>query len=205
MGGYGSGRRNGDYPVEGCRRLDVRELVRQAGRDVVTRDRWTLEVTRGSWVVTIERHGDELALRHRAGWDADEGIEYRVGLTFTRPNYGGLRPWFRCPAVRCVRRCAVLYLPNGPRRYLCRRCYRLAYESTRLQRWERLRRRARGILERAGIEDQGDWLARPPGMHWKRFERICDEAERYRRAENAEFSATAARLVARWGTASVAP
>lgn len=198
MGGYGSGRRNGAYPVESCRRLDVRELVREAGRDVVTRDRWKLAVKRGSWEVTIERQGDELTLCHRAGWEADETIEYRAGLTFTRPHYGGLRAWFRCPAIRCGRRCAVLYLPNGARWYLCRRCYGLAYESTRLQRWERLRRRAERILERAGIEDQGDWLARPPGMHWRRFERICDEAERYRRAESAAIWATTAALVARW-------
>ena len=199
MGGYGSGRSGGRYPVEGCRRLDMRELVRGAGGDVVARDRWKLEVKRGDWTVTIERQGDELTLTHRAGWEADEKISYRAGLAFTRPHYGGLRPWFRCPAVRCGRRCAVLYLPNGGRWYLCRRCYRLAYESTRLQRWERLRRRADRILERAGIEDQGNWLARPPGMHWRRFVRVCDEAERYRRAENAEFNLTAARLVARFG------
>ena len=188
MGGSGSGRSKIRYPLERCYRLDVRELARAAGRGFTSRD-WSSTVTHGTWTVAIECRRDELTLRHRAGWDASEEASYQTRLTFTRPHYGGLRPWFRCPSTRCGRRCAVLYLPNGGARYLCRRCYRLTYESTRLQQGERLRRRADYILERAGIEDQGDWFARPPGMHWRRFTRVCDEAERYQAAEEAVWLA----------------
>ena len=201
MGGYGSGRRNGDYPVEGCRRLDVRELVRHAGRDLVTRDGWTVTVKHGSWMVTIERHGDELRLTHRAGWEADEEITYLAGLAFTRPHYGGLRPWFRCPAVRCGRRCAVLYLPNGPSWYLCRRCYRLAYESTRCNWTERARRKAEALKQRYGIEEceETGWWLKPDGMHWRTFHRVVNAIEAAQSEEMAAFTLGAARILARAG------
>ncbi|MFH2063161.1 MAG: hypothetical protein ABIJ46_03335 [bacterium] len=56
--------------------------------------------------------------------------DYRIRLTTTRPNYGGVRWWFVCPLSRngraCDRRVGVLYL--GGRYFGCRRCYRLPYD-----------------------------------------------------------------------------
>jgi hypothetical protein len=56
-----------------------------------------------------------------------------VGLTTTRPRFGGLRWWFVCPLVvngrPCQRRVGKLYLPPRGRYYGCRHCYDLTYTS----------------------------------------------------------------------------
>jgi hypothetical protein len=62
-----------------------------------------------------------------------EDLNYRVGLTTTRPRFGGLRWWFVCPLVvrgrPCGRRIGKLYLPPRSRYFGCRHCYDLTYTS----------------------------------------------------------------------------
>jgi hypothetical protein len=62
-----------------------------------------------------------------------EQLDYRVGLTTTRPRFGGLRWWIICPLVvngrPCQRRIGKLYLPPGGCYYGCRHCYDLTYTS----------------------------------------------------------------------------
>jgi hypothetical protein len=59
--------------------------------------------------------------------------DYSIGLTTTRPRFGGLRWWFVCPLVvrgrSCGRRVGKLYLPPGTRYFGCRRCHDLTYTS----------------------------------------------------------------------------
>jgi hypothetical protein len=65
------------------------------------------------------------------------GLEYLVGETIglqtTRPNYGGQRWWFSCPRMvggkECGRRVGKIYRAPGSRRFACRRCLDLSYES----------------------------------------------------------------------------
>lgn len=57
-----------------------------------------------------------------------------VFLTSTRPTFGGLRWWFRCPikdsrGYRCENRVGKLYLPPGDVYFGCRECHRLTYTS----------------------------------------------------------------------------
>src|SRR5262245_47651550 len=74
-----------------------------------------------------------------------EYLDYRIELSTTTPNYGGLRWWFICPLVKnnvpCKRRVGKLYLPIGERYYGCRTCYKLTYrscqESDKKARWLR--------------------------------------------------------------------
>src|SRR5690349_17103381 len=44
-------------------------------------------------------------------------VDYKIRLTLTRPNFGGLRWWFMCPLSvngrMCNRRVAKIYLPPG--------------------------------------------------------------------------------------------
>ena len=48
-------------------------------------------------------------------------IECRVSITYTTCNFGGSRPWFRCPAEECGHRVRKLYLPpRGEARFQCR-------------------------------------------------------------------------------------
>lgn len=61
---------------------------------------------------------------------------YRVELTATPCNYGGVRLWFVCPLYiagrACRRRVGRLYLPPGGRYFGCRHCYNLTYVSTQM-------------------------------------------------------------------------
>ena len=59
--------------------------------------------------------------------------DYKVRLTTTRCNFGGVRYWFVCPLTRdsvyCGRRVAKLYKAPGGKYFGCRYCYNLSYES----------------------------------------------------------------------------
>ena len=59
--------------------------------------------------------------------------DYKVQLTPTPCNFGGVRYWFICPLSRngvyCGRRVARLYCAPGAKYYGCRHCYDLSYES----------------------------------------------------------------------------
>lgn len=53
--------------------------------------------------------------------------DFEVRLIKTPCNYGGIRYWFACPA--CGRRVGGLYLAPGDRRFKCRQCNNLSYNS----------------------------------------------------------------------------
>jgi hypothetical protein len=63
--------------------------------------------------------------------ERQDHLDYRVGLTVTRPHFGGLRWWFICPLVvnrrPCGRRVGKLYLSG--RYFGCRHCHNLTYTS----------------------------------------------------------------------------
>ena len=56
-----------------------------------------------------------------------------IGLDRSRPPFGGIRWWFRCPGPTnggpCGRRVAALYMPIGDLWFACRTCHSLTYES----------------------------------------------------------------------------
>ena len=59
--------------------------------------------------------------------------DYKVRLTTTPCNFGGVRYWFNCPLSRngvyCGRRVGKLYKAPGAVYFGCRHCYNLSYES----------------------------------------------------------------------------
>jgi hypothetical protein len=59
--------------------------------------------------------------------------DYKVALTTTPCNFGGVRYWFICPlnrnGVYCGRRVGKLYKAPGGKYFGCRHCYDLSYES----------------------------------------------------------------------------
>ncbi len=80
---------------------------------------------------------------------------YRVELTTTPCNLGGIRFWFLCPLVEnsvpCGKRVRKLYLPPGESYFACRSCYNLTYRSVKEhdKRVDALRRLPPGQLLRA--------------------------------------------------------
>jgi hypothetical protein len=83
-----------------------------------------------------------------------------------------VRAWFICPAVGWGRRVAILY---GGSIFACRRCYRLAYPSSREDAGDRATRRADRLRARLdwepGILNGGG--EKPKWMRWRTFERLA--------------------------------
>lgn len=180
MGGFGSGRRSGGRCTDDMWSLDVRKIYR-AGLLTPGR-RFSWQWTRSDEVVAtigLDVEIDRVMLDYRNRGPHRNGSEwepmnYHVRLAWTPCTLGGQRVWWRCPAVGCGRRVAVLF---GGRVFACRQCHGLSYRSQReadddlaIRRADTIRRRlgwAPGILNGTG------W--KPKGMHWRTFERLQRE------------------------------
>ena len=177
MGGFGSGKQGGKRCTNDNLALDVRSINR-AGR--LRPGSWfTWQWTRNGEVTSsiqlqVEADGVVLDYRSRSthhGSGEWEPMRYTVALDRTPCGFGGERVWWRCPAIGCGRRAAVLY---GGRVFACRQCNHLAYASQREADDDRATRRADTIRRRLGWEPgilNGKGL-KPKGMHWRTFERL---------------------------------
>jgi hypothetical protein len=110
-----------------------------------------------------------------------EELAYKVPIVYSECNYGGQRPWFRCPNTRCDRRVGMLFLRG--KYYLCRHCHQLAYETQNMSGPFRLLEQAQNIRERLGGSRSTfeRFPERPKGMHrktylklWHRYHRLMD-------------------------------
>lgn len=175
MGGFGSGFQlaaKGTTAETDC--LHIREWANRApGLELSYR------LTRGGWFelgkVRIQTGHASIALTFTppdsAAW------QQTIRIARTPCTLGGSRPWFACPC--CWRHCATLY--RGRYGYACRTCNQLNYPSTREKRGDRAVRRADKIRARLG------WTPgiafghgpKPKGMHWRTFQRLVAEHDRY--------------------------
>jgi hypothetical protein len=157
MGGLGSGRRSGwgRETVEGCRSIDVNRLHREGCLAAGWSGgwQWTRDGKKVAWI-TLSAGNDRLHLSYRvrvAGGEWED-IDETVRIVRLPCHFGGARRYFICPGVvngvACGRRVTKLY--GSGRYFLCRHCYRLAYQSQREQPHERALRRANNIRMRLG-------------------------------------------------------
>lgn len=184
MGGIGSGRRwhyGANDTTSNYRAIDVRRWKRDG---LLTPGstfnwQWTRDGEKvGSIQVRVESRSVNLIYRSRAGRDEWVDQDYSVWLDWTPCKLGGERPWFRCPARGCGQRVAILF---GGRIFACRKCYKLAYLSQRETWDDRAARRADRIRDKLGwrrgiLNGPGP---KPKGMHWRTFERLTAEHDRY--------------------------
>lgn len=118
-------------------------------------------------------------------------VSYLVRLEYTDCNFGGSRPWFRCPtnAGGCDRRVGKLYLPiyTDQGRFLCRECYDLGYRSSRTSgddlkqaelRYRRAFAKADAENRRAHPNNAPYRPERPKGMHHDTFEDLLEDVDR---------------------------
>ena len=182
MGGLGSGgSRSGSrfLAAEACYGLDLASL-RQAGYFVPGKEAsgawswWTNNdpdpsATVGVAIDLRDLEAPTFTITYKAG---DEPITIRGQLITTRPQYGGVRYWFRCP--RCWQRRRVLYAhaSGGRHRFACRRCQGLRYYSHRESRPDRLSRKAKKLWCRAGSPDGNEPWQKPKWMRWETFSRL---------------------------------
>src|SRR3954447_15257441 len=163
MGGTGSGRTGGNPTDEatGSFVLSVKGLLGRlpwsaVGSGTVTfRSRWYGEFPVEVRVDTTDRATPYMELTHTPGEGATGRIAYRVGLTTTRPRYGGERWWFVCPSSG--RRGVKLLLPSGGRHFLSRAAYGLAYQVSREDALSRHLRRAERVLAKLGRPEAEWW------------------------------------------------
>lgn len=121
--------------------------------------------------------------------------EYTVPLEYTDCNFGGSRPWFRCPGVvdgvRCGERVAKLHLPpRGSSLFVCRECHGLGYQSSRksrnemdtaLLRYRRAFAKADAEGRRPHPNNSPHFPDRPKGMHLDTFADLVDDVQAARR------------------------
>ena len=205
MGGFGSGRQGGGRCTDDLRPLDVRKINRAR---LLTPGRWF----NWQWTCNGEPTGtigmrveaDRVVLDYRNQSPHNNGGEwepmnYAVRLDWTSCGFGGRRVWWRCPAVGCGRRVAVLF---GGRVFACRKCNGLvAYRCQREADDDRSTRRANKLRDRLGwvpgiLHGPG---SKPKGMHWCTFERLQREHDAQVNAALAGMSAKLGLLRGRLG------
>lgn len=171
---FGAGRPGWKRKAEQSLALDVRQLARNGLlRPGAFSWRWTSNYGErvGSVGVRVADDAERLILSYQ--WtpygSEPRHIECTLRIERTPCNYGGTRPWFRCPS--CGRRCAVVYYGAG--RYACRRCVRVSYLSQCEDETGRLWRRQRKIESKlaGGAAEWNGWQ-RPKGMHQETFDRL---------------------------------
>jgi hypothetical protein len=175
MGGFGSGRQGGKRCTNDMLALDVRSINR-AGRlkpGSWFTWQWTCNGEQAAAIqLRVEADKVMLDYRNRSGHGGEwETMRYAVALDWTTCGFGGRRVWWRCPAVGCGRRVAVLH---GGRVFACRQCNSLAYRSQRETDDDRATRRADKLRNRLEWEPgilNGNG-GKPKGMHWRTFERL---------------------------------
>jgi hypothetical protein len=103
-----------------------------------------------------------------------ESICDQVPIVHTPCHYGGNRPWLQCP--KCHRRVGKIHL-NG-KKFLCRHCYNLAYQSQRENAACRQLNRLKSIGKRLGgtIDIFGSMPVKPKGMHRNTYMRLLGQS-----------------------------
>ncbi len=118
--------------VEECFCLSVATFLEDGVFASAPGSRWsfTLPGLHPTEFAVGEAPGAALALIFHAHSTAFQSVR----VTTTKPHFGGLRYWFKCPVVRkgtsCHRRVGRLYLPPGATLFGCRTCYGLTYRSS---------------------------------------------------------------------------
>ena len=160
-----------EFALNEC--IDVRDLQ----RDGTFRDTWVTRWPSLRWPAIVRmraaRHLIQLQLRNQV-------VSQQIRVSWTRCNYGGVRPWLHCP--HCNRRVAILLKGMGG--YFCRACVgNPIYES------QRRSNKARAYLQAYRLRQRLDGSRpvldpvpnRPYRMKRKTYRRICAHIERLER------------------------
>lgn len=182
MGGFGSGREPWTTPpplVDEHLSLDVLALARARGLVPGRPYNWRWPSGAQIWVNPLGNGAvaDQMQMAFVVTGDGDRrDVVEVVQLVHAPSHIGGARTWFQCPG--CGKRAVLLYFRN--RAFRCRRCHGLVYRSTRQNKPDRLRAKARRIRKRLGgtgaIGDK--FPGKPKGMHRLTYKRLALECLR---------------------------
>jgi hypothetical protein len=131
----------------------------------------TLSWTDDGLVITVSGYDAAVVLKYTV---CGKDISERITIDKTPVHLGGHRAWFRCPG--CDRRVAALYLL---RKFRCRHCHDLRYQSQRETPKDRAITRMKRVRKKLG--GTGNLLERrPPRPRYMRrqtYERLVKEEE----------------------------
>jgi hypothetical protein len=175
----------GRTTCESCPSIDVREWQRKdllrAGQDFSWSWRRGGEGA-GNIIVRVEDAAVVLSYRSCCPGSSEwKSIQQRVPIRLTACHFGGVRPWFVCPAYcngrYCGRRAAILYCAGEL--FACRRCHGLSYASQQQTALDRGIEQARKIRMRlgGGVDLLEPLPGKPKGMHRRTFLRLRTRAE----------------------------
>jgi hypothetical protein len=154
----------GRIAVQDCPRLDIRALKQRGWRFGYQ----ALNYTNGSSISFVGTR-DALALSYRL---SGESVSYEIRVVRSPVHFGGEREWLLCPD--CRKRFDLLYIAN--RRFLCRRCNRLAYQTQWEKRAGRQLIKVERLWKRAGHEFSGEGQ-RPRYMQRQTYDRLMERAD----------------------------
>lgn len=203
MGGCGSGgwNRTARSTVDDLRRISVHTLL----RDRVLNGPCSSTVTwsrGGERVASIGIYGgrDRIHLHYRQ--KSFGNVDWRqvaedIRIDWRPNRYGGVTPYFVCP--HCRRSVWHIYLCSGQN--VCRHCARLTYESRRSRSYDRLAETVHKLRMKLGGDPGFDSLiaAKPKGMHWVTYERMCARIHQMESASWDRAAAWLGRIEARIG------
>ena len=175
MGGPGSGdwyRWGKKTTTDEVKRIDIRYMRKQGLLKPGAQGslNWTCRgEPSGNVRYTCYPHELQLHYRYRKNNEDWQPVEQRITLERTRCNYGGDRPWFRCP--QCFKRVAVLY--GADVLFLCRHCYQLPYTSRNQGYMDKLIDQKHALGKRIFEHYEfGEGWGKKKGMHRKTFNRL---------------------------------
>ena len=194
MGGFNSGKRGGKRTTDQMRKLDIRRVHRAGslvpGESCTWSWKWGIDSV---FRISMQASEDAVTLCYRVTDHFGEGRDYayEVRIEWTSCNFGGKRAWWICP--NCGRRVAVLW---GGRKYACRHCHRLAYQSTRTTPGSECYLKANKIRLRLGW---GGGVASPLGsrpkwMHLTTYARLLRQLNTQCIAASHQLDATNGRI-----------
>lgn len=173
MGGIGSGRPCMNTLASDVRRLDVRHLQSVGALTPSARASWDWRSAQ-----TIVAHAStectnhQLTLTYRVR-DGDSWTSriFAVPLIWSACNFGGRRPWFRCPLPNCSRTALILY---GDDNFVCQKCRRISYECQRITPAGRSLARAQFLRAKLGasLDLSMPLPPKPKGMHSWTYTRL---------------------------------
>jgi hypothetical protein len=156
--------------------LDIRQLQRRVDlrESAWLCVRWTRGPSENVVGVTVDEGASAtISYADGIGNNHSETLE----VNWTRPNFGGERPWWICP--RCCRRCAIVYA-FGENQFVCRICASLTYDTSQSDGFGRAARKSLERRRRLGWELGEPFPLKPKGLHWRTWERLvaeCSAAE----------------------------
>jgi hypothetical protein len=127
-------------------------------------------------------------------------MDYKVYLTSTRCNFGGVRWWWLCPSTG--RQVAKLYLPPGGTIFAARKAYRLPYRIQRESKIDRTHSRQARLFKKLSANYdyyEGYIPERPKGMHETTYIRLVAQLEGAIQAHEQVFAIGAMRILGKFG------